>query len=259
MARYLITRFLFVLFANFFYNWSLNSKYILTNFFGKEFSVFWNCILFFSILLVGAFVICIIFSTIHLLEDFSLKGTINKLKQKGLNNIVIIYIKKFWTKLNDNYFIEKEKELYPYHLIVGFAILLYFIKGNPFINNYYGIYKETERTVSRRDGVHTVYDEEPFYIIPIKVFKEMKREYPTHTPYNVKINKRGYIFIKAGFIDGYTSTDNKQKGFISYFGCLMYYAVEKSILTFIYFFIPFVISIIYTKYYNKRKSKSIKL
>jgi hypothetical protein len=150
--------------------------------------------------------------------------------------------------------VETKVEKYPnLFLIFGF-IFLSFSKGNPILNNYYGIYKEYEIDYQGRYGERTDYIENQHYIVHKSNESEIKgrinsleENYDEDELY-FEVKKRGYLFVQAGLIDGYRTYYNEYEGFFYYIECLLFSVLEKLINSIMYFFIPFVTCILIYHY-----------
>jgi hypothetical protein len=104
----------------------------------------------------------LLFSILHISEEIPFEEIIKKVRDKGLLNTCVIYFKNFWTILSNNFKIETRAEKYPNLFLVFVLIFLPFSKGNPILNNYYGIYKEYE--IDDQDN-RTNYIENQNYIV----------------------------------------------------------------------------------------------
>ncbi|MFN6336495.1 MAG: hypothetical protein ACK4V4_08250 [Sphingobacteriales bacterium] len=257
MFKYLITRLLFVFLCKFFLSWSLNTESHLDQFFDyKNGSVL--CYLF-SILIIalGLFTINLLFTIIHFNENEPFEDRVKILKIIGLVHYSKTFFINFWSILKKNFKVEIETEKYPGLFIVFIFFFLPFFKGNPILNNYYGIYKEYEITEENQGG----YIENPNYIIHKNNTNEIRGRINNleensgeNEPY-FDVKKRGYLFVQAGIIDGYKTYYKEYKGFLSYFECLFLSGIEKLINTIMYFFIPFVVFILIYHYkFEVRKS-----
>jgi len=262
MVKYLTSRVLLVFFAKFTYNWVVNTKSHLIQFFDLsdgyilEIASYLLMILFISL---SIFILNITFSILHLTETISFEQIITKTKHNGISRSVKSYVENFWSELNNNFEKEVELERYPNLFIVFILVFQLYPKGNPILNNYYGIHKEYEIEKMDRQGEYTDYVEQPSYVIHKSKIREIKGrmssledEFDDDEPY-YEVRKRGYLFLQAGLIDGYKSYYKEYKGFFSYIECLLFSIFEKLINTIMYFLIPFVLSIMIYHYKFENK------
>lgn len=206
------------------------------------------------VIIIAVIIINVIYTFIRISE---LKGFNHTVKSLDKNHL-LYFRDNFISISNDNFNYECDREKFVSLFLVTGLIFLYFVKGNPIINNYYGIYEVIETSgVSRSNpGGDSEYSDEPYIIIPSsnkKLVKNFMHEISKikNEDKQIEFGKRGYIFIQAGFIDGFEPIyyDGDYKGFISYLSSIFYYLFEKFILTIMYFLIPFIISIgIFYKY-----------
>ncbi len=142
--------------------------------------------------------------------------------------------------------IERRKEKYTILFFILLAISIWFIKGNPIVNNYYGLYKSFK--VETRDGNS---EQEYDKIIVSKDFaKETinKIESDCEDYEDCDVRKRGYVFVDAGVFDGFVSLDND----VSFFRCFAFALLERLIHTLMYFLLPFLIGILIIRKVNKQ-------
>ena len=261
MAKYLTSRLLLVFLCKFFYNWAFNTKFQLVQFFNFSDGYILDTLsylMLFLILCLGLITINLLFSILHISEEIPFEEIIKKVRDKGLLNTCVIYFKNFWTILSNNFKIETRAEKYPNLFLVFVLIFLPFSKGNPILNNYYGIYKEYE--IDDQDN-RTNYIENQNYIVHKSRKNEIRGRMNSleenskeDEPY-FDVNKRGYLFVQSGLIDGYKTFYKEYDGLLPYIECLFFSALEKLINTIMYFFIPFIIFItIYHFKYDHSKT-----
>lgn len=263
MIRYLISRLLIVFLIKFFGSWAINIQPQLSQFFDLSIGFIFNVSIILTTFLVlglGLLVINLLFSIFHLTEVNSLNEIIEKIGNKGFLNILKSYAINFRSKLSENFEIERKLEKYPNLFIILVLFFLLFSKGNPILNNYYGIYKEYEIENQGRYGESTDYIEDQYFIVHKSEINEInsrvrkiEENAEEDEPYfNVK--KRGYLFVQAGIIDGYKTDYKEYKGSLSYIECLLFSAIEKLINSIMYFLTPFILCIsIY--HYNLLREK----
>lgn len=257
MAKYLTSRLLLVFLCKFFYNWAFNTKSQLIQFFdiNEGFGLTaLSYILMILVLILGVFILNLLFSILHITEEISIDEFIKNISKKGFLKSVKYFIKNFWSLLSENFEIETRLEKYPNLFLVFVFIFFPFSKGNPILNNYYGIYKEYEIEDQGRYGERTDYIENQNYIVHKSNSSEIRgrmssleENYDEDEPY-FEVKKRGYLFVQAGLIDGYRTYYKEYEGFLSYIECLFFSALEKLINTIMYFFTPFVICILIYHY-----------
>jgi hypothetical protein len=213
----------------------------------------------FFILGLGLFIINVLFSILHLTEVISFNEIVEKIGNRGFINSLKTYIRNFWSELSENFEIETRLEKYPNLFMVFVLFFLPFSKGNPILNNYYGIYKEYEIEDQGRYGERTDYIENQNYIVHKSKMNELNgrvRSLEENTdedePY-FEVKKRGYLFVQAGLIDGYKTYYREYNGFFSYIECLLFSLIEKLINTIMYFLTPFILCI--TIYHYKFKNE----
>ncbi len=250
MAKYLLSRLLLVFFCKFFCSWAFNVKSQLVQFFDfKEGFGLTSLSYFsmFSIIALGIFTINLLFTIIHISEGISIDEFIKKIRNKGFLKSAKYFINDFWSLLSHNFQIEATLDKYPNLFIVFALFFLPFLKGNPILNNYYGIYAEYQNV--DMDGKQTNNIEKQNYIVHKSKSDEisvrmthLEEKNNEDEPY-FEVKKRGYLFIQAGLIDGYRTYYKGYKGFVSYTECLFFSVLEKLINTIMYFLIPFLICI----------------
>jgi uncharacterized membrane protein len=266
MAKYLISRLLFVFLCKFFYNWAFNAKSHLIQFFeiseGFGLSIL-SYILTFLILVLGVLTLNLIFSILRLTEKKSVVELVREITDKGYAKCAKLFITKPYKILSGNFDAEAQQEKHPNLFLVFIFIYLMFIKGNPILNNYYGIYKEYE---SENQGYveRTDLSENQNFIVhknnESEITYRMKHleESDDQGDYDFIVKKRGYLFLQTGLFDGFRTYNKEYQGLFSYIECLVFSALEKLINTIMYFFIPFItcIAIYHYKLEDKTSSQS---
>ncbi len=261
MVRYLVSRFILVFFIKFCYSWIVNVKYQLIQFFYFS-RGFWldltSYILIVIFIIFSVFVINAFFSIYHLSKTLSIEQIFLKIKKQGLLKSFKLYLNIFFDELKLNFEREVSSEKYPVLFLIYFFVFQLYPKGNPILNNYYGIYKEYEidKMGGRGNGYeeYTDYIEEPSYIIHKSKAKSLKKTMKSmayddeYDEDYFSVNKRGYLFLQAGLIDGYKSYKKEHTGLLFYFECLLFSIIEKFINTVMYFLIPFVIIVLIINY-----------
>lgn len=254
MTKYLLSRFLIVLLVKFYSGWIFNLNNQIITFFDVEASSWLNSfywLLFGAITIISALIsINGIFTFIQLSETIGFKKTAEQINLKNFK----LFITNYFGILNKNFEYEIKREKYPNMFLLFVFIFIPFFNGNPILNNYYGIYKEYEFERQGRIGERTDYIESQNFIIHKSKINELnnrmanlENNYDEDEPY-FDVKKRGYLFLQSGLIDGFKSNHKEYTGIFSYLFSLLYYLIEKLVITIMYFFIPFLISImIYEK------------
>lgn len=262
MTKYLISRLNLVFLCKFFYNWAFNTNAQMVQFFDISEGFILSALSFILTVLVlafGIFITNLFFYILHITDNISFAEFVEKIRDKGIVNSFKFYICNFFDILGANFDAETQIEKYPNLFIVIVLIFFTFSKGNPILNNYYGIYKEYEIEKLGRYGEQTYYEEIQNYIVHKRnkteidrIMNSLEESYDEDEPY-FEVKKRGYLFIQAGLIDGFRTYYKEYKGFFPYLECLLFSALEKLINTIMYFFIPFItfILIYHYKYENK--------
>lgn len=140
--------------------------------------------------------------------------------------------------------IEMEKEKNVTFLLILMAISIWVIKGNPFINNFYGISKsfEFEGTIEEYDRI----------IVSKKYVKEAISimESNCRDDEDCTVRKQGYIFEEAGVFNGFEVIEKN----IPFLRCLSFALIERFIHTTLYFLLPYLLS---TLLFFKSKDETI--
>lgn len=262
-AKYLISRVLIVFLFKFFSNWAFNIKSQLLQFFNLSDGFGLTALSYILPILVfalGVFVINLLISFFNLKDGVSSSELVRKIRDKGAINSLKFFISNFFELLKTNFNKEVKSEKYPNLFVVFVFIFLSYSKGNPILNNYYGIYKEYEIGEQGKYGELSEYVEKQNYIVSKSNANEIRdrinnleESYKESEPY-FEVEKRGYLFIQAGLFDGYRTYYKDDEGFIYYIECMFFSLLEKFINTFIYFFIPFItcIAIYHYKFEDKK-------
>jgi hypothetical protein len=205
---------------------------------------------------MGLTVINVVFTVIHIFEEYGCKEAIMIIRKDGVMDFSWICSGNFFSILSDNIGDEVKQEKHPYMVVIFYIIFLYFTSGVPFFFNYYGIYGEyTVEDMGGRNRSHVFSDKKPYYLLSknhdIKtVVRNLKNTYADDEPeYTIKKNR--YLFFKAGLFDGFESDLPEYKGLIAYISCLFYAFVEKLIHAILSFLIPFIACIYLFKLINK--------
>jgi hypothetical protein len=260
MARYLTVRLLFLFLIKFFVSWAFHVKSQLKQFFNFNdgnlldgLSVLLTLI----ILGLGIYTINLMLTIIHLKKKITIGKPSNKVDNNVFQDSIKTRITEFWHLFNYNISFEIGLEKYPRLFLFSVFIFITFYKGNPILNNYYGIYKEYE--VEKENG--NEYIENQNYIIHKsnkgEINGRMKKisENIIEDENLFKVKKRGYLFVQAGIIDGYKTYYKEYNGFISYLECLLFSGIEKLINTLMYFLLPFTFFIfIYHYFFDEEKT-----
>ena len=263
MSKYLISRLLIVFLVKFFVSWLSNIDRQITLFFDYDlaqgfFTKILSWVLGVSVFALGFIVINIVFTILHWTDSNNFKELFQATRNEGMITSIRAFFNNFFHIASENFGNEVKRERYAGIFIVYAIIAFYFIKGNPLLNNYYGVYKEYELEDAGREG-ETEYVEKQYFLYPknlvgeidehmSKLEEDAKEDEP---PYEVK--KRGYLFLQAGLIDGYKTSELDYKGLGSYIESLFFSAFEKLINTIMYFFIPLIITIVIYEYRANRK------
>lgn len=258
MTKYLTSRLFIVFFIKFITDWAFNIDSQFMQFLEVDLTenVFLKAISWLLTLIIigfGLIFINLFFTLIQLTDQMSYSELFQKIANNGIKKCIKLFFENFFVLLSTNFGNEVHLERYPSIFLIIFFIFLPFINGNPLLNNYYGIYKEYE--VESSEG--TANSESPNYIIHKSQkheisnrVKNLEQGYTEDEPY-FEVEKRGYLFIQAGLIDGFKTHYQEYKGLGSYIECLFISALEKLINSIIYFFIPFVILISVCHYRNR--------
>lgn len=265
MLKYLFSRVLLIFIIKFFCSWGLNISSQFEQFFNISLKYHWYLETLSSFLTLIVFAVGIIFLNLSFLflrltNIYSFNEIVEIIKQIGFLNSIKIFFMNFFGLLNKNFNYEWAKERYPnLFLIIAFIVLSY-SKGNPLLNNYYGIYKEYEIEGMDRNGNETTdYEEKSYYIIEKDNLNEINTKMKSLANNNeededegnsFEVKKRGYLFFQSALIDGYVSYNRDYNGLGSYFECLLFNGLEKFINVILFFLTPFLIFITIYHYNN---------
>ena len=246
MTKYLISRLLIVFMCKFFFNWAFNIDKHLAQFFDLEVGEEFRILLVPIGLSVGLIVVNFVFLVVRLGDNNDFVKLIEILKNSEYADSLKNFFKNFFNILGVNFHYECKREKYPNIFILFILIFMPFINGNPFFNNYYGIYKEHEIEGQGRSGTETYHSESQDYI----VHKSNKGEISSRMSgletdtdedeLSFAVKKRGYLFVQTGLIDGFKTYYKEYQGFIAYLECMAFSLIECFINSIIYFLIPFV-------------------
>lgn len=267
MLKYLFSRVLLVFLIKFFFSWGLNISSQFEQFFDISLKYHWYLETLSGILTLIVFVIGIIFLNLSFLflrltNFYSFIEILEIIKEIGFVNSIKIFFLDFFVIFSKNFNYEVATEKYPSLFLVIAFIVLSYSKGNPLLNNYYGIYKEYEIEGMDRNGNETTdYEEKNYYIIEkdklndiTKRMKYLENNVEDEEEDNYfEVKKRGYLFFQSALIDGYVSYNRNYNGLGSYFECLLFNGFEKFINVILYFLSPFLIFITIYHYNNKEK------
>lgn len=264
MTKYLISRFLIVFLVNYFIDWAFNINAQFIQFFDTDltdnfFLEFLSWLLAVLILGLGIIAANVIFTLRSITEHISFLELIEKIKHKGIKESATLFFENFVELFSVNFRNELHLERYP-NLFLGVALVfIFFVNGNPVLNNYYGIYKEYEIEGQGRTGGGVAFVENKSYIVPKRDKRTISDSFNFLESYSrdehyYKVKKRGYLFMQAGLIDGFKTRDRDYEGLVAYIECLFFSMMEKSINTFLYFLLPFFLAISFYQY-NKKETK----
>jgi len=262
MTKYLTSRLLIVFLIKFFTGWAFNLDGQFAQFFDFEMTdnFFLKCLswlLTVAVIGLGVISVNLIYTFFRLTDNYSYSELIQAVGDKGIKNSIKLFFHNFSGLFSANLNNEFRLERYPILFLLFIFLFLPFINGNPFLNNYYGVYKEYEIEDQGRYGERTDYIEKQNYIFHKSNGNEMnsrmnnlEQDYDEDEPY-YEVKKRGYLFVQAGLIDGFNTYYKEYKGIGSYIECLFFSALEKLINSIIYFLIPFLIGISIYHYKNR--------
>lgn len=257
MLRYLFSRFTIILLIDFFWGWLNHSQYQIVDFFHiEEFSNFY----YITYYTIYAIIILIflasfngLFCLLRITEQKGLKHTVSILR---INNITV-FINNWVNIFNKNFNHEQIKERFSGLFIVLSIFFLSLIDNNFLINRFTGICIQSE--VHNSNFRSNPSDEPDYELKPVAIFsnknqrivKDMidfskKQLIENGESNNDEIVTKKYFFLEAGLIDGFLFIgENRmtESGLIFYLKCLIFYFIEKLIIVFIYFLIPFSLAI----------------
>jgi len=254
--RYILTRTLTVFLIILFYKWIINIDNQLLIFSNiSKYSFFYQPL----IGLVGLIIIILgllLFNSVFSLIKSSKDNNTSPLIQSINKNSLISYIKqsfsKFQTILVQEYKFElrEENKMFTPPFLLFALIIIIFIEGSPIVNNYKGIYMNFEEYNSNGE---TYYKAEPYYVFNKKDTLSINRnvrdlrnsdfieeEYFEYDDVDYYDSERGYLFEQTAIIEGFKPYGKNYSGFFNYIICLIYFSIEKLIVTIIWFLIPFL-------------------
>lgn len=173
----------------------------------------------------------------------------------------------------------RENKLSEIFYVIAIISVLFF-KGNPFVNNYYGIYN-TYVSGQTREGIEKTSEENLMvinkkdwgrYDLEVKYFIDnySYNDYKGNISYNdltkedkeefdnleFDFNNRGYVFQESAFFDEYYS-HKKENDFVSQFKYFGYYIIEKALITLLFFFLPFIAVLYYFVLEKQQRKKYV--
>ncbi len=249
MAKYLFSRLTIVFLCKFFVNWVLNIEFHLTTFFDLSEGTGLTILMYVCgilILALGLFVTNFIFTIFNLTDYLSLKEITEEVRERGLFQSFMYFLRNFGEFLNDNLSHEFQSDRYGQLFLFTALFFLPFVNGNFILNGYYGIYKEYEFEEGNIEKQYVIVRKTNEADLK-RIMNNLEENAEEDEPY-FEIKKKGYLFIEAGVIDGYRNYYLRYDGFSSYIECLLFSALEKFITTIMYFLIPFVIFILIYHY-----------
>lgn len=162
----------------------------------------------------------------------------------------------------------KKDELKEIFYFIAIISVLFF-KGNPLINNYYGVYNLNKSGLFIEDN-WKVFDKTKIESYDLYVNYYVDYYAQNYIKENVKYNdltkddkekldeldiylrKIGYVFQESAFFDGYYSYQ-KGNDFVSKYKYFYFYIIEKTIIVLLFFFLPFITVLYYFGTENKKK------
>lgn len=251
LSKYVIYRSFYVFLVILNYNFILNFTYHLNYFFEVSprniavLSFFHICLFIFLIILSLSFI-----TLCHLSFKIGLKNALKKIKFKNIPKPTLSLLE---TLIKNEFEIEKGNKFTIPTVIFSF-ILIVIINGSPFINNFKGVYfkySSGDYTVAEKTYVFLNNTSEKKINSIIKVKGEIIMEegfIDEHGEYfdddlDYYWTTSGYLFKQTANIEGFNTYREYKPGFISYISSLIYFLIEKAIMTLIYFIIPMLITI----------------
>jgi len=263
LSKYILERFSLVFLVILNFEWLSNLPKQIQNFFGFYTGSFLNYLFIgiFGFIIIALFILSITSSFVIIDKGF--ENILLKINKKEVKNYFVKIPEKFIKIIID--IIEYEmgpENNYTVPFFIFFIISFFIINGSPIINNYKGVYASFEQPYSGAngspDGNKTVeipsyvYDKNDENLIDKKIKKTaneiIKTEDDGYEDYedsqyeNLEFNvsSRGYLFEQTAIIEGFKSNDNRYKGFADYISCLIFFTIEKLLITIIWFLIPFL-------------------
>ncbi len=133
----------------------------------------------------------------------------------------------------------RENKLSQIFYVIAIISVLFF-EGNPFLNNYYGIYK--------RDGIELISE------YNLRVID--KKDWGKYDLLELDFSKIGYVFQESAFVDGFYSW-GKENDFVSQYKYFGFYIIEKTLITLLFFFLPFIAVLYYFVIEKKKRKKYV--
>jgi hypothetical protein len=267
LTKYIFSRFLFVFFISSSYEWISNLDKQVDNFFRTYQGSFLHYVL---IILIGILAISFltllfirIFTLLHASYTSGLENVFRKLSIRKIPKFIVLTPFFILPLLENEVDIEREHKKYTFPFMAFGLILIFFINGSPFINNYSAVYLNYE--VPSGDG-NASYKEQKTYVfgkdntelIEKKISEVASKEYLEDNLYEIEDynldyygTTRNYLFEQTAEIEGFESYNKSYKGVLDYVSCLIYFFIEKLIITIIFFLLPFLVWIGISFYKNK--------
>jgi hypothetical protein len=268
LTKYIISRCLLVFFTLSTYEWISNIDKQVINFFNAYEGSFGYYLLV-IILGIVAFSICAlliisVFSLLHASYKIGFENVLKKLNLKSIPKSIAISPFLFNQIFNDEVKIENEYKKNTIPFIAIALILVLFIGGSPLVNNYravylnYEVYSDNNGNTSYKEKQTYVFDKDDTKLINSKInnldninYIEEWAEDVYDSDLDYYGTSRGYLFEQTALIEGFESYKKNTSGFFNYISCLIYFIIEKFIVTLIYFLVPFMVWIGISMYRNK--------
>lgn len=274
---YLFERFSFVFLTYFFLKWIINLDKQLDSFYGiREYSImYYPIIIFCGIIIIGLFIISsfLLFFLSQSIRENKVEECFKKISFKNILLIIWGSFFLLFPLISNQLKYEKENKKGTMPFLIFSLILIFSIKGSPFIYNYTGVIVSFEVPYSGSngapDGENTVniptyiYDKKDEDLIQQKIKKTIKEidnteddgyesyEDTKYEDLGYDISTRNYLFEQTAIIEGFKSKNEIYYGFVDYISCLIFFAIEKLIVTIIWFLIPFLTWVGIATYRNK--------
>lgn len=265
LSTYIIYRsfLIFLVLVN--YNWVTNLPHQLNYFFGIHSRLIrdTNFIYYFSIPL--SVIISLSFITlVHLSIKIGFLNALKKINFKNFQRFIILILTFFKIAINNDLEIERKNRFTPPFIIFSFIVII-IINGCPLINNYKAVYFECssgDYTISKKTYVFTnntstklinsIMNEKGKTIIEEGFFDDNDNYFDDNLSYDW--TSTGYLFKQTANIEGFNIYREYKDGLSNYFSSLIYFIIEKLIVTIIYFITPFIVTIGIYSYRKKTNS-----
>lgn len=263
--KYLVENISLVFLLILFYEWVLNLGKQVDNIFNIYPGKFSYYLL---IGVIGLFAILLFILSVNSMLLITKKGFIESLKKTNLKSFLLKSPSIFLENILDKFLNENKNKFYiPFWVFSG--ILIIFIDGSPILNNYTGVYVAYEKPYfgshGSPDGTETikipsyVYNKYDKHLVEQKIEEildtenDSNEDYESHQFENLAfdVSSGGYIFEQTAIIEGYRSHTNSYRGFYDYVSALIYFSLEKFIITIIWVLLPFLICVGVESYRNK--------